>query len=121
MKMKKFQLRCKSFKNVVGENISQKFRLKNIDKKRNYFDDEIEKNQLISNKHKKVCTTLNYIQHFLILASTVTGCISIFAFSSFVGILIGIASSATGLKTCAITTGIEVIEKYKSIKKSMIK
>ena len=23
-------------------------------------------------KHKKVCTTLNYIEHFLILASTIT-------------------------------------------------
>ena len=26
-------------------------------------------------KHKKVCTTLNYIEDFPILASTITGCI----------------------------------------------
>ena len=56
---------------------------------------------------KKVCTILNYIQHFLILASTVTGCISISAFASLLGILIGITSSEIGLKFCAITAGIK--------------
>ena len=81
---------------MVEENISQEFRLKNIDKARNYFIEEINGNELMSKKHKKVCTTLNYIDHFLILASTITGCISISAFSSFVGIPIGITSS-TGL------------------------
>ena len=29
----------------------------------------------MSNNHKKVCTTLNYIEHVLILTSTITGCI----------------------------------------------
>ena len=66
----------------------------------------------MSKKHKKVCTTLNYIEHFLILASTVTGSISISAFASLVGIPIGITSSAIRLKICAITAG---IKKYKSI------
>ena len=66
----------------------------------------------MSNKHKKIFTTLNYIEYFPILASTVTGCISISAFASLVGIPIGIASSAIGLKICAITAG---IKKYKSI------
>ena len=64
----------------------------------------------MNKKHKKVCTT--YIEHFLILASTITGCISISAFASLVGIPIGIASSAIGLKICAITAG---IRNYKSI------
>ena len=49
--------------------------MKNIDETRNYFLVEIEQNQLISKKHKKVCTTLNYIENFLILAPTITGCI----------------------------------------------
>ena len=53
-------------------------------------------------KHKKVCTALNYIEHFLILASTITWCTSIYAFSSMIGIPIGITSSARGLKICAI-------------------
>ena len=66
----------------------------------------------MSRKHKKVCTTLNYIGHFLILASTITGCISISAFTSLLGIPIRITSSAIGLKLFAITAG---IKKYKSI------
>ena len=65
---------------MVEESISQDFRLKNIDEKRNFFLKEIEQNDLIIRKHKKVCTTLNYIEHFLILVSTITGCISISAF-----------------------------------------
>ena len=63
-------------------------------------------------KHKKVCTTLNYIEHFRILVSTITGCISISAFASLVGIPIEIMSIAVGLKICQITAR---IEKYKSI------
>ena len=97
---------------MVEENISQEFRLKNIDETRNYLIEEINRNELMSKKHKKVCTTLNYIEHFLILGSTITGCVSISAFASLVGIPIGIASSTIGLKICVITAG---IKKYKSI------
>ena len=61
----------------------------------------------MSKKHKKVCTTLNYIEYFLILASTITRYVSIFAFASLIGIPIVITSSAIGLKICAITTGIK--------------
>ena len=97
---------------MAEENISQKFRLKNIDETRNYLIEEINGNELIIKKHKKVCTTLNCIEHFLILGSTITGCVSNFAFASLVGILIGITSYAIGLKVCAITAG---IKKYRSI------
>ena len=68
----------------------------------------------MSKKHKKNCTILNYIKHFLVLASTITGCISISAFVSFLGISLGITSSAIGLKMCTIAAG---IKKYKSITK----
>ena len=68
----------------------------------------------MSKKHKNVFRVLNYIEHLLILISTVTGCVSIFAFASLVGIPIGITSSVIGLKICVITAG---IKKYKSIKK----
>ena len=54
---------------------------------------------------EKVCTTLNYID-FLILASAFTEFILISAFASLLGILIGIASSAIGLKLCTITAEI---------------
>ena len=68
----------------------------------------------MSKRHKKVYMTVNYIEHFLMLASTITGCVPIFAFSSLVGIPIGIISSAVGLKICVITAG---IKNYKSIVK----
>ena len=67
---------------------------------------------MISKKHKKVCTTLNYIIHFLISGSTIPGCVSISAFASLVGIPIGIVSSVIIIKVCAITAG---IKKYKLI------
>ena len=61
------------FKNMAEENISYKFRVKNIDKTRNYLIAEINLNELIGKLHKKVCTTINYIKHFLILAFTSIG------------------------------------------------
>ena len=93
-------------------NISQEFRLKNIDETRNYLIEEINHDELTRKKHKKVCTTLNYIEHFLILGSTITGCISVSAFASLVGIPIGITSSTIRFKNCTITA---VTKKYKSI------
>ena len=50
---------------------------------------------------------LNLIEHLLILASVVTGCVSITTFVSLVDIPKGIVSSTVGLKSCAITAGIE--------------
>ena len=46
---------------MCKENISQEFRSKNIEVTRNYFIKETDQNQFMSNKHKKVCTNLNYI------------------------------------------------------------
>ena len=40
------------------ENISQEFRLKNIQETKNYLIKEKNKNELISKKHKKVSTIL---------------------------------------------------------------
>ena len=64
------------------ENKSQEFRLEYIDETRNYLVEEINRNELMSKKHKKLCTTLNYIEHFLILASAITRFVSISAFAS---------------------------------------
>ena len=102
--------------------MSQEFRVKNIDETKNYLLEEIEQIELMSKKHKKVCTTLNYIEHFLILASTITGCISISAFVSLLGIPIGITRSATQLKICPETAGIKKHKtKTKKRKRSKIK
>ena len=99
---------------MFEENTSQKFRLKNINETRNYLVEEINQNELKSKKHKKIYRVLNYTEHLLILISAVTGSISISAFVSLVGILVGITRSAIGLKICVITAG---IKKYKSITK----
>ena len=72
----------------------------------------------MSKKHKKVCTSLNYIKHFLILDSTITRYISICAFTFLVGIPIGIVTSTIGLKICPVTAR---IKKYKSVIKKKIK
>ena len=65
----------------------------------------------MSKKHEKVLyyfvRVLNYIEHLRISTSTVTGCVSISAFASLVGIPIVITSSAIILKICAITAGIK--------------
>ena len=84
--------------------------MKNIDVARSYFIGGIDKNELMSKNHKKVCTTLNYITHLFNLAATVTGCVSISDFISLVGIPVGIVSFAEEIKKCAITAG---IKKYK--------
>ena len=96
---------------MAEENISQEFKLQNIDEIRNYLVEEIKRNELISQKHRKVCTTRNYIEYF-ILCATITGCISISPFASLVWIPMGIMSSAIWLNICAITAA---IKKQKSI------
>ena len=60
----------------------------------------------MSKKHKKVCANLNYLERFLILGPSITGCISISAFASLVGIPVGITSFAIRLKMGAITSAI---------------
>ena len=49
----------------------------NIEKARNFMIKEINQDDLMSKKHKKLCTTLNYIEHLLILASASTGCVTV--------------------------------------------
>ena len=42
---------------MIEENISQEFSLKTMDETGNYSVEEIEQNELLSGRHKKVCTT----------------------------------------------------------------
>ena len=95
---------------MFEEDISQELRLKNIDQTRNYFLEVIEQNKMMSRKHRKVCTILNYIEHFLILDSKISECISISAFASLLSIPIGITSSAIELKMCAIAASIKMYD-----------
>ena len=81
---------------MAEENISLEFRLKDREKTRNYFIKEINQNELMSNKNKKVCTTLNYIEYFLTLVFAIIGCISISVLASLVDIPPWIMSSTIG-------------------------
>ena len=65
----------------------------------------------MSEKYKKACKYLNCVGHLLILVSTVI-LVSISAFASLVYVLVGITSSAVGIKICAITAGIKT---YRSV------
>ena len=49
----------------------------NIEKARNFMIKEINQDDLMSKKHKKLCTTLNYIEHLLTSASASTGCVTV--------------------------------------------
>ena len=62
-----------------------------------------------------MCRSLNYFENFLVSVSAVSDCVSISAFTSLVGVFVGIANFAVGLKICVITAG---IKKYKSIIKN---
>ena len=83
---------------MVEKNINQEFRQKNIDETRNYLIEEINRNELMSKMHKKLCTTFS-------------------AFASLVGIPVGITSSAIGLKISSITA--RIIKFTPIIKKEM--
>ena len=103
------------------EEASLEFRMRKIDEARNNLLDEIKHNDIMSEKYKKTCKYLNYVENLLVLASTVTGCISISAFASLVCVPVDLTSSAVGINICAITAG---IKRYKSIikkKKAIIK
>ena len=77
---------------MIEENTTQEFPLKNKDEERNHFIEEMNQNDLINEKHKIICTTSDYIEPWLILVSGITGCVSVSAFASLVGILLSIAS-----------------------------
>ena len=89
------------------EEATLEFILRKIDETRNYLLEEIKHNDLMSEKYKKTCKYLNYVENLLILVSTVTGYASISEFTSLVRVSVGITSSAVGLKICGITAGIK--------------
>ena len=58
-------------------------------------------------KYKKTCKYLHYVEQLVILALTVTSCVSISAFALLACVPVGVTSSAVGIKICAITKGIK--------------
>ena len=74
--------------------------------------DEINHNDLMSGKLickscKKTYKYLNYIDHLLVLVSTVTVSVSSSAFASLACIPVGITNCVVGIKICVITAGIK--------------
>ena len=106
----------KYFKYNYGKrNGSFDFRLKKIDETRNYLLKNIKYNDLISEKHKKVCRIFNYFEHFLAFFSVVSGYVSVSVSASLIDVPLNFASSAVGLKTCTLTAA---IKKYNSVIKN---
>ena len=68
---------------MVEENVRIKNEKYRRGKKWFYWNDN--QNELMSKKHKKICASLNFIEHFLILASLISGCVSISVFASLLG------------------------------------
>ena len=79
---------------------------------------KIKLNDFISEKHKKTCKYLDHVKNLLILASTFNGCNSVSAFTYLAAVLVGITSSAVGLKIFPTIAG---IKKFKSVTKKMKK
>ena len=93
---------------MAEENISEEFRPKNTDETRNYLIEEINRYELISKRHKKDLYNSKLYWIFLVLACTITRCISVFTFAFMIGIPMVTTSSTIGLKTCAITAVIKI-------------
>ena len=91
---------------------SAEFRFKKIDEKINYRLDEINYNDLMSEKYKKAYKYLNYVKQLVVLVSTVAVCVSVSVFPSLIPLPVFITSSAVAVKICAINAG---IKNYKSI------
>ena len=66
--------------------------MESIDETRNYLLEEIKHNDLMSEKHKKVCRALNFFEHFFVFISAISGYVSISAFDLLVVVPVGIAS-----------------------------
>ena len=93
------------------KNIAQEFKLKNLGITIGYLIEQINQNQLMSKKHKKLYRVLNYIKLLHILIYTASRCVSIPAFASLVGITIGISNSRTWLITCVKLQEVKSINK----------
>ena len=94
------------------EEASLGLRLRKTNETRYYHLEEIKHNDLMNEKYKKTCKSLNYVKNLLILVSIVTGCLSISAFASLFCVSVGITRSVVETKICAITAE---IKKFKSI------
>ena len=80
-----------------------KFRLNEINKIEDYFNSEIQERKIMSKSLSKYVAAFDYFDKTLIVLSASSGRISNVSFTSFIGVLVGIASATL---TTEIITGI---------------
>ena len=83
----------------------QQFRLKKINKTKDYFVAEIKKRELMSKRLSKYIASFDYFDKSLIVLSVTTGSISIASFATVIGAPVGIISASFSL-AFSISTGI---------------
>ena len=98
---------CNYFKNIVEEDISQEFRLKDIDETRNYFIEKIKRNKLITKNHKNVCIFLDYFDIFLFWLLQLLVVFQFLLFHFLICIPIAIASSALSTSNWMASSAID--------------
>ena len=84
----------------IAEEANLQKKLRKTDETRSYILDELKHNDLMSEKYKKTYKYQNYVEHLFIIASAITGCVSISAFASIVCVPVEITSSTIGIKIC---------------------
>ena len=82
-----------------------KFQLSEIIRIENYFHQEINQRKSYSKKLNKYVTAFDCIDNVLIILSATNGGVSIFSFTSIIGVPVGIASPSFTL-IFSLTTGI---------------
>ena len=65
--------------------------------------EEIQYDDLVRERHKKMRNALNYFERFLVSVSASGGFVSVSAFGSLIGVPVGIGSFAVGVKLLEIT------------------
>ena len=83
----------------------QQFRLKKINKVKDYFVAEIKERQLMSKRLSKYIASFEYCDTLLIILSVTTGSISVASFATVTGAPVGIVSESFSL-AFSIFTGI---------------
>ena len=83
----------------------QQFRMNKINEIKDYFIAEIKKKELISKRHSKYISCLDYFDKSLIVLSVTTGSISIPSFTTDIAAPVGITSASFSL-AFSIFTGI---------------
>ena len=98
--------------NIIPLNDQKKFRLNEINKRKDYFNSEIQARKAMSKRLSKYIAAFDYIHETLIVLSKTSGGISIISFTSVIGVHAGIASASFTL-IFSLTTGI--IKKFLKI------